>query len=655
MAAPDDDRGEAIALAFDAPEAERERLRVAAELATFGVWDWDLQSDAVHWSSTLLRTLGIPPGRNRTNATEFFDRLHPDDAARVVAALEAHWGKGAPYDLMMRLRHEDGSFLTMRSRGQAFHAPSGEVRRMIGVIADITPEVATQAALEESERRFRDMSANVPGAVFRYAVFPDGSDRISHMNEGCRELWELPIEELEGDPTRLWQLPIAEDMAEVRASVDHAAATLEPWAVRYRMRTPAGKLKWVEARGLPMRKPDGTVVFNSVLFDVTEQVHMEEQLRESRELLFHAQKMDALGKLTGGMAHDFNNLLSVIMSGLEAAEGSALPAAQREALDDALSAAQRGAALTRSLLSFARRAELDPEVLELDDVVAEMHSLLRRTLPDNVALSVESVGSAARVHVDRSSLENALLNLVLNARDALPRGGHVTVRVALRDALAPEGLEAGTVVLSVEDDGEGMSADTLSRVFEPFFTTKGLRGSGMGLAMIHGFVQQSGGDIDVRSEVGAGTRVSLLFPLASEEDMRDSVVQPVDHARGVEELRVLFVEDEDAVRRSVARLLRRAGLDVTVAANGTEALRLIRAASAAYDVVVSDLRMPGPVQGEDLARQLGQTLPVLLLSGNPPEGRVPGAVATFTKPVSRDELVRAIATAAARGAAAQSA
>ena len=634
-----------------ADTVETERLRLAAELTTQGLWDWDLRTGDLWWSPELRELLGAAPETLQVTGEEFVERVHPDDRERVGRALRAHLDDGAPYDLEFRMLHEDGREVVVLSRGRAFRNPEGEAYRMAGVLLDISPSATAREALRVSERRYRDMSASVPGALYQYVRRPDGSDALLSMSEGCFELFEITADEACRDVGRLWAQIHPDDLQGVADSVAHSERTLEPWLARYRNITPSGKQKWVYARGMPRRLPDGGTLWTSILFDVSERVQMEEQLKESRELLFRAQKMDALGQLTGGLAHDFNNLLSVILSGLETLGElqPTLPQEQRAALDDAFQATRRGAALTRSLLGFARRAELAPVVLALEEVVAVMRPLLRRTLPANIAFGWRGADGPARVLVDRAGLESTLLNLVLNARDALPSGGRVGLSVTLRPGIAPAELAAGDYVeLAVEDDGEGMTAETLARVFEPFFTTKGRRGSGMGLAMTHGFVQQSGGRCDVSSLPGEGTRVSLLFPRAPTRAKRISRPALGGSQRGFGHIRLLFVEDEDAVRRSVARGLRRAGFELTVARDGEEARKLLRASSSAFDVVVSDLRMPGAVQGEHLADEVGHAIPVIVVSGNPPEGGVRGAVALLTKPVALGELVGHIAAAATK-------
>ncbi len=631
---------------LEGPEAERDRLLVAAELSTHGIWDWDLQSDELYWSEQQMRLLDVDPAKFRPVVSEFFDRLHPEDVPRVKAALKAHLEDGEPYDLVMRMRRDDGDYIVERVRGRAFRDSQGKACRIAGVLMEVTPELETRRLLEESELRFAGMAKTIPGALFQYVLHPDGRDSIVYMSEGGARLWELSVDEVGEETELLWGAVHPEDLPSMRESVLRSAKDLEPWTHRWRLLPRSGQVKWVHGRGVPTRQPDGSILWNSLVLDISEQVKTEEALRESREMFFQAQKMEALGHLTGGVAHDFNNLLTVIMSGLEALADRELRLSgeRRVELEDSLHAARRGADLTRSLLTFARRATLSPERLSLREVVYAMESLLRRTLPANMTFVVD-VPDRLFVHVDRGSLENALLNLLLNARDAMPNGGTVTIRAQARYGVHAPQLDVGDyVVVTVEDDGVGMAPEVASRVFEPFFTTKGSRGNGMGLSMIHGFVSQSGGAADVTSVLGQGTRVSLWFPLASPTPATAETAPAALPRPEGQALRVLLVEDESLVRKALERTLIHEGLEVSAVADGGEALRVFDA--SAFDVVLTDMRMPGPVQGEDIARKIGPTTPVVLFTGTPPEGPVAGATAVLTKPLRRAELVATLIQAA---------
>jgi PAS domain S-box-containing protein len=359
------------------------------------------------------------------------------------------------------------------------------------------------------------------------------------------------------------------------------------------------------------RAPLGNRVISVVSWhDLTERRAMEAQEQELRARLLQAQKMEAVGQLAGGIAHDFNNLLSAIRGSLELA---LLDLHDEQTVQDelrlALGCADRAAALTRQLLVFSRRRELAMEVLDLALLVREVEGLLRRTIPATIALELELPALAVPVLADRTQLEQVVLNLVVNARDAMPDGG--TVRIELREDAVGRRAE-----LVVRDSGCGMDAETLSRVFEPFFTTKPVgRGTGLGLAVVYGVVTQLGGDVRVASEVGHGTAFTVRLPLAAEGVTATEAGHDAQMPRGTET--VLLVEDESPVREATRRLLERFGYRVFEAGSGGEALGLWLAHGSDVDLLVTDLRMP-QMSGLELVERLQRErpeLPAILLSG----------------------------------------
>ncbi len=351
---------------------------------------------------------------------------------------------------------------------------------------------------------------------------------------------------------------------------------------------------------------------------------MAERLQQRDVHLRHGQRLEAVGQLAGGIAHDFNNLLTVIIGYAESLEEHISPGSLAvNELSELRTAAERAAKLTQQLLAFSRRQVLQPRAVYMAQIVAHAQALLTRTIGDHIALVTTNAASAGVVRADPGQLEQVLLNLVINARDAMPEGGTVTIETATvsRDASAPAivnddvAMPPGKyVTVTVRDTGVGMDAATRARLFEPFFTTKGLQGTGLGLATVYGIVKQSGGFIDCASAPGRGTTFTIYLPAINEpvdqgEDRR--AVAP----RGGHE-RVLVVEDEEAVRSLIVRILSRAGYDVTEARNGAEADALI-ASGAAIDLLVTDVQMPG-MNGQmlsDRARQTHPDLPVLFMSG----------------------------------------
>jgi PAS domain S-box-containing protein len=341
-----------------------------------------------------------------------------------------------------------------------------------------------------------------------------------------------------------------------------------------------------------------------VQVDVTARLRLEERLRDS-------QKMEALGKLAGGIAHDFNNLLALILVNAElVGQECRLQEPVREAADDIINAVEAGSALIKRMLDFARGQVTQVEPVSVNRLVAKTAELLRRTIREPISLEVDLLDDDSTVVADCASFETALINLALNARDAMPNGGRIVVRTRLRPQALPGGREA--VAILVSDNGCGMDQAALDQAFEPYFSTKGPeRGSGLGLPMVYAFALQSGGRVSIASEVNEGTTVELLLPVANCRGAPGAL--PASAAAG----RILLVEDEEKLRRTLALQLRRAGYVVEVAGTVADALELLRAHTP-FNAIVSDIRLPGGASGIDLMRRVrsaGRNGGLLLMTG----------------------------------------
>jgi len=365
-------------------------------------------------------------------------------------------------------------------------------------------------------------------------------------------------------------------------------------------------------------------VVRSIVTDITDARTRERLLADREARLRHAQKIEAVGKLAGGIAHDFNNILTVIAGHLALVrdESHLLPPQARTDLDEVARAVDRATRLTRRLLGFSRKQLLSPRVVDVNALIAELEPMLGRVLDERIAFAAHPWPAPARINIDPSVLEGALVNLAVNARDAMPNGGTLTVDTSVRGRI---------VTIAVRDSGTGMDPETLARVGEPFFTTKGAGvGTGLGLAMIYGSVEQSGGSIRIESTPGAGTVVQLLFPLASGDA---DAVAPEHPSSGeaiaarpatlasARPVSVLVVEDEDPLRRLVERILVREGYQVTLARHGADALHIASTMSHPIELVITDLVMP-ELGGRELAESLRATnpsLPVLFISGYDPD------------------------------------
>ena len=390
--------------------------------------------------------------------------------------------------------------------------------------------------------------------------------------------------------------------------------------------------------------------------DITSRVRTEQRLRE-------AQRMEAVGQLTGGVAHDFNNLLQVIRGNLELLQPLAENnprAAQR--LKNALFGAERAAQLTRQLLAFARRQPLEPKVVNLSRLVSDMADLLRRTLGEAIEVETVVAGGLWNTIADPAQVESALLNLSLNARDAMPGGGRLTVEITnatLDDAYARQVRDVTPgqyVMLAVTDTGEGMSEEVRGKVFEPFFTTKkDGRGTGLGLSMVYGFVKQSSGHIQIYSEVGQGTTVKIYLPRSRPAEAPAETRPETTIAEGGRT--ILVVEDEEAVREATLAILEELGYRRLEAADAESALKLVED-GASIDLVFTDVVMPGPLRTRDFAqrlRELRPDLPILFTSGYTDnaiihQGRLDEGVHLISKPYAKDDLARRLAQLLAPGA-----
>ncbi|WP_423141644.1 response regulator [Parablastomonas sp. CN1-191] len=417
-------------------------------------------------------------------------------------------------------------------------------------------------------------------------------------------------------------------------------------AVEYRWRCEDETYRYLLDQAVRMTDDDGSIHFAGTLLDVTERRQLESQLLQSH-------KMDAIGQLTGGIAHDFNNLLAAVLGGMALLERRAtFSDDQKKIVDMTRRAAEQGVTLVARLLSFARRQALQPTMIDLAALAPEVSELLTHTLGGLVTLEWAPLDGKVAVLADRSQLELALMNIIINARDAMPAGG--TIRVIPRVERLGEGNDVGLapgtyVVLSVRDQGVGMSREVLEKVTEPFFTTKDVgKGTGLGLSMVHGFALQSGGRIAIESTPDVGTVVDLWLQKAGSGDGgREDAGATVDEA-DVPPQRILLVDDHDIVRETTAEMLRELGHSVELASDGPTMLRKFADDPAAFDLIITDYAMP-KMSGEEMLRRaedIRAGVPSIIISGYAAEDRLPGALAghdILYKPFTVSDLRRRIA------------
>ena len=510
-----------------------------------------------------------------------------------------------------------------------------------------------ERALAEKDRRLLDVAESVPGAVFNYSLNEDGTDSIEFLNNGCLDIWEVTAEEIGNDPQPLWEMVASDDLPAFQESVRISAEGESPWAHRWRITTPSGKKKILQGRAIPEKLKGGKVRWSTLILDVTDLETARLELEHSRELLLESQKRQSIGDLTGGVAHDFNNLLFVIKGNIELLGNRDFDPDDAELLDEIRLATDRSIEITRQLLLFGRNAPLKPKVLSLNLPVKELDRLIRRTLPATIKINCILGGGLWKTSVDPSHLQSAVLNLALNARDAMPNGGTITMEtsnVRLSHEYMEEREESVQpgrfVMLAISDTGSGIPDDVIDRIFDPYFSTKGRsEGSGLGLSMVQGFMKQSGGIVRVYSEPGEGTSVKLYFP-AELKDMREKeelIVDEFDDA-----MVVLVVEDDEQVRSTVKRQLKTLGYSCVEAANGDEALAAIEK-GLEFNAVLTDIVMPGKLNGPALIAKIRERfpdIPAVIMSGYPEEAAVNGNGVDpkdpqLMKPLTLAELARA--------------
>ncbi len=534
----------------------------------------------------------------------------------------------------LEVEMEGGRWMLSRER----RMPGGGI---IGTRTDITEQKRTEIAIRESEERFRAVIDNSPMTF----LLKDTEGRVQLANQTYINWFGPPLAELVGKTSHeLFSKEIADAFV---AQDRKALETGEVFELEHEIAFKDGSLHSIVVTKFPVFDGNGLPIgVAGMSSDVTEQRKTEEQLR-------HAQKMEAVGQLTGGVAHDFNNLLTVILGNLDLLSDIIKDdPVKNELIDAAIQASLRSADLTQQLLAFSRKQTLSPQPVDVNGRLPVVIGLMKRTLGENIDVETGLAARLPKAMVDESQLENAILNLAINARDAMPTGGRLTIATdSLTIRKSGSGNRANLtpgryITLSVSDTGTGMSPDVIEHALEPFFTTKEVgEGSGLGLSMVYGFVRQSGGDLEIRSELGKGTTIVLLLPVAKEKtNSQDNSRQtPSGFPTGTET--VLVVEDQPQVRSFIVTVLRRLGYTVFDASNGVEALALAKK-TPTIDLVLTDLILPGGINGHEIAQQLRKRIArtkVVYISGYSRDTIDSGDSSTFLmKPFGRKDLAETV-------------
>jgi PAS domain S-box-containing protein len=638
----------------DGPGGEAEEQFQAFEDAPLGIAHVSIpEGRFLRVNSWLCKLLGY--SREELLRFSFVDVTHPlDRRSNVEISRKLYEGTLGTYSVDKRYVHKNGSVVWAHLTCRPTYDAEGRPKYLISVIEDIS---ARKAAEEADQLSFSLLQATLESTADGILVV-DARDRVSRFNRHFAAMWRFPRELLEaGDENAMIQLALQQikqpdaflaKLMELRANPD-----MDSFDV---LEFKDGRI--YERYSKPQRLGDRIVGRVWSFRDVTERRKAEQALRRSEEQLRQSQKMEAVGQLAGGVAHDFNNLL-VVISGCgelalrEAPEGSPL----RETLGQILEASQRAAALTRQLLAFSRQQVMEPRVLDLNTLIVETVGLLRRVIGEDIELRTYLDPHAAQVMVDSGQIVQVLMNLAINARDAMPEGGKLTIEtsnVVLDEAYSSSHLAVrpgAYVCLAVSDTGQGMPPETQARVFEPFFTTKRIgKGTGLGLSTVYGIVTQSGGSISVGSEPGHGTTFKIHFPRATKTTAASPKAIEETGEASVSET-VLLVEDDAAVRNVIRRFLENAGYGVLTASGPEDATELATSRKERIDVLLTDVVMPR-MSGRELATRVLLLHPetrAVYMSGYAPNaivhhGVLDADVPFLQKPFSEEALLRKLRT-----------
>ncbi|PDT35742.1 hybrid sensor histidine kinase/response regulator [Rhizobium sp. M10] len=633
---------------------EEGRFRLLVDAITdYAIYMLSPEGIVTSWNTGAQRFKGYKPSEI---LGEHFSRFYveEDRAAGIperalATALEQGRFEGEGWR-----QRKDGSRFWAHVVIDPIRRPSGELIGFAKITRDLTERRAAENAIRQSEEQFRRLVQGVSDYAI-YMLDPNGN--VSSWNSGAERIKGYRPDEIIGRHFSTFYTPEdrAAGLPETALRVARAEGRFERegWRVRK-----DGTRFWASIVVDVIRGDDGEVLgFAKITRDITEKMETQRALEQAREELFQSQKMEAIGQLTGGIAHDFNNLLMAVLGSLEILK-KRMPQdlSLTSLVDNAMQGAQRGAALTQRMLAFSRRQELHMEPLDVSGLVRGMMDILSRSLGPLTTIETSYPVRLPTILTDPNQLEMAILNLVVNARDAMPAGGRITLRASEESIAAGKGpLSAGRYIrIAVIDEGEGMDAKTLEQAVTPFFTTKGVgKGTGLGLSMVQGLATQSGGRLMLQSSPGQGTTAELWFPVATVEQRAAAAIdvpQPDDDTR--RRLRIVAVDDDGLVLMNTTLMLEDLGHTVFEAMAGPEALDILR--KEPVDLVICDHAMPR-MTGAQLAEAIRSEwpgMPIILATGyaDLPDGAGAANLPRLGKPFSQAQLADAISRVAAQGA-----
>jgi len=637
-------------LAEESIQRSEALLEEAQILAGIGSFEVDLVRQESRWSEAMYRFFHRDPRLGGPHWPELVELVHPADQAEFKARVAGALTRGEGLQGRFRVIGPDGVCRHLALTGRVQVDAAGRPERLIGAVQDITDRIDNERALRESLQRFKALADFLPQTIFEM----DLEGRLTFVNRWALEVFGYSEADVEQGLTNL-QMVVPEDreraLRAARETLGGAASGRQ-----FRCLRKDGSTFPVIIHSVPILREGRPVGLRGIIFDLTELKEAEAERDRLKERLRHSEKMEAIGQLAGGVAHDFNNQLSAIMGFADILMESEPDPALRRFAENIAKACERSAELTKQLLAFARKGKYLSVPVDVNALVEEVVQFLQRSLDKRISLQVDLMPGPAMTLGDPSQLQNALMNLALNARDAMPEGGVLSFSSERREfdeaqcrGLSQDILPGSFLLVSVADTGTGMPPEVLQRVFEPFFSTKELgKGTGLGLASVYGTAKNHRGAISVESDLGQGSRFTLILPFCDQSLEAEPELASGSHESAAR--RILVVEDEPLVGEMLAERLRRLGYRVDLALDGIQALELFRREWREIDLVILDLVMPR-MSGRETFQKLREVDPavrVLLSSGYSVDGEAQrileqGALGFLQKPYQTMELSRVLA------------
>jgi PAS domain S-box-containing protein len=636
-----DDKGEAVqylGTSIDITERKQTenalkensiRLSQALEAARAGIWEWNLKTGENIWSDEIWSLFGLKRGRRSPSFELWENSIHPEDLKMALSAVTHAVEQEIEMNLEYRVIYPDGSVHWLMARGKPFRDNEGIADRYIGTIIDITE----RKRIEDERQKLLESKAGINAAL---EICHIGWWEIDLQNNTV--LRSLEHERIFGydslRPEWTYQMflehIVPDDRAEVDRRYQESTATLSEWNIECRIRRTDGEIRWIWAvGGYQFDRTGRAARMSGLIQDITERRRKEEESANLQAQLQQSQKMELVGQLAGGIAHDFNNILTAILGNTELLLGKIDDTHPfSENLDDIRNSVKRSADLVRQLLAFARKENVNPKTMQLDDAVFNLQPMLRRLIPENIHFDWRLNSDKAKVSIDPSQLDQIVTNLCINARDAISGSGTITIETSTDHVIRNDfavgdhrHVTGDYIRFSVTDTGSGIDPKTLPHIFEPFFTTKEIgKGTGLGLSTLYGIVKQNNGYIDCRSIPGKGSTFNVYLPEVENvrsEEMKKEAETLVEHSYGT----ILLVEDEPYILKILKEILEDKGYSVLVASNAEWAMRIAQKFMNHISLLVTDIMLPN-MNGIELSNMLhadNPELKVIFMSGYAPD------------------------------------